>query len=92
MQRLIASSSIAVYKCYAVFVVYIQVTAATQPSFLQHAVHVDSTNRRLSVLGEVNRRFVVTPDLDALLGAMEATDNPPPTFDLGDGLLTMDTT
>lgn len=71
---------------------YVQVTAATQPSFLQHAVRLDSTNKRLCVLGEVNRRFVVTPDLDALLTAMELADNPPPAFELGEGLLTMDTT
>lgn len=71
--------------------VYVQVTAATQPSFLQHAVYLDSTNKRLCVLGEVNRRFVVTPDLDALLSAMGVADNPP-AFELGEGLFTMDTT
>ena len=43
------------------------------------------------MLGEVNRRFVVTPDIDALLEAMEVSDNPPPAFELGEGLLTMDT-
>ncbi|KAM5533857.1 hypothetical protein V8D89_012520 [Ganoderma adspersum] len=72
--------------------IVMDVTAATQPSFLQHAVRLDSTNKRLCVLGEVNRRFVVTPDLDALLTAMELADNPPPAFELGEGLLTMDTT
>ena len=59
-------------------------------SFLQHAVYLDAAKKRLCVLGEVNRRFVVTPDLDALLSAMELADNPP-AFELGDGLLTMDT-
>ncbi|RPD64407.1 hypothetical protein L226DRAFT_533687 [Lentinus tigrinus ALCF2SS1-7] len=68
------------------------VTAATQPSFLQHAIYMDQSNKRLCVLGEVNRRFVVTPDLDALLSAMEIADNPPPPFELGEGLLTMDET
>ncbi|KAI1796644.1 RNA polymerase III RPC4-domain-containing protein [Ganoderma leucocontextum] len=72
--------------------IVMDVTAATQPTFLQHAIYLDSTNKRLCVLGEVNRRFVVTPDLDALLSAMELADNPPPAFELGEGLLTMDTT
>ncbi|KAI0352301.1 hypothetical protein OH77DRAFT_798124 [Trametes cingulata] len=71
--------------------IVMDVTAATQPSFLQHAVYVDSSNKRLCVLGEVNRRFVVTPDIDTLLSSMELADNPP-TFELGEGLLTMDTT
>ena len=44
----------------------------------------------MCVLGEVNRRFVATPDLDVLLNAMDVADNPP-TFELSDGLLTMDT-
>ncbi|TBU30650.1 RNA polymerase III RPC4-domain-containing protein [Dichomitus squalens] len=70
--------------------IVMDVTAATQPSFLQHAIYLDATKKRLCVLGEVNRRFVVTPDLDALLNAMELADNPP-AFELGDGLLTMDT-
>ncbi|KAI0793894.1 RNA polymerase III RPC4-domain-containing protein [Fomes fomentarius] len=72
--------------------ILMDVTAATQPSFLQHAVHLDASTKRLCVLGEVNRRFVVTPDLDSLLTAMEVADAPPPTFELGEGLLIMDTT
>lgn len=44
-----------------------QVTAATHPSFLTHAVHLDRTKKRLYVLGEVNKRFVVSPDVDLLL-------------------------
>ncbi|KAH9846037.1 RNA polymerase III RPC4-domain-containing protein [Lenzites betulinus] len=71
--------------------ILLDVTAATQPSFLQHAVYVDTEHKRLCVLGEVNRRFVVTPDLDALLAGLEVADNPP-AFELGEGLLTMDTT
>ncbi|KAI9064046.1 hypothetical protein FKP32DRAFT_1591458 [Trametes sanguinea] len=71
--------------------ILMDVTAATQPSFLQHAVYVDGEHKRLCVLGEVNRRFVVTPDIETLLTSMELADNPP-TFELGDGLLTMDTT
>lgn len=50
--------------------VTLQVTAATQPSFLQHAVYLDDTKNRLIVLGEVNRRFIVSPDVDLLLEDM----------------------
>lgn len=31
-------------------------------------------NKRLHVMGEVNKRFVVSPDLDTLLHAMELRD------------------
>lgn len=31
-------------------------------------------NKRLHVLGEVNKRFVISPDLDALLTSMELAD------------------
>lgn len=51
-----------------------QVTAATQPSFLQHAVHIDSEKKRLNVLGEVNRRFIVSPNIDALLESLELAE------------------
>ncbi|CAE6457519.1 unnamed protein product [Rhizoctonia solani] len=47
-----------------------EVTAATQPSFLQHAVYHDQDKKRLVVLGEVNRRFIVSPDIDILLEDM----------------------
>ena len=62
----------------------IQVSAATQPSFLQHAVHLDPVEKRLCVLGEVNRRFVVSPDIDTLLTAMEQAEQPSPA-ELEDG-------
>lgn len=48
--------------------------AATQPSFLQHATYLDMTNKRLTVLGEVNKRFVVSPDVETLLAAMDMAD------------------
>ena len=71
---------------------FTQVTAATQPSFLQHAAHLDVKNKRLSVMGEVNKRFVVSPDVDALLSAMEDADRAKklPVGDGTDGLITMD--
>ncbi|VDB85008.1 unnamed protein product [Peniophora sp. CBMAI 1063] len=54
--------------------IVMDVTAATQPSFLQQATHVDHKSKRLHVLGEVHRRFVVTPDLDVLLTEMAKLD------------------
>lgn len=51
-----------------------QVTAATQPSFLQHAVHLDPEKKRVNVLGEVNRRFVVSPNIEALLASMQLAE------------------
>lgn len=55
---------------------FIKVTAGTQPSFLQHAVFVenDETRQSMTILGEVSRRFVVSPDVDALLDEMEHAD------------------
>ncbi|PVG02001.1 hypothetical protein CPB86DRAFT_780897 [Serendipita vermifera] len=50
------------------------VFAATQPSFLQQAVVLDLTNKKMNVLGNVTRRFVATPDIDALIDSTNATD------------------
>ncbi|KLO11606.1 hypothetical protein SCHPADRAFT_463611 [Schizopora paradoxa] len=69
----------------------LDVTAATQPSFLQHAVHVDVQNKKLCVLGEVNRRFVVSPNLDALIEQLEMADRGEQGLDISEGLITMDT-
>ena len=56
-------------------------TAATQPSFLQHIVYLDTrdegdgkTKKTMSVLGEVNRRFIVSPDVDVLLEQAEVAE------------------
>lgn len=51
-----------------------QVTAATQPSFLQHAAFLDMPNKRLNILGEVNKRFVVSPNVETLLAAMNIAE------------------
>ncbi|KAJ3564098.1 hypothetical protein NP233_g8510 [Leucocoprinus birnbaumii] len=48
----------------------LDVNAATQPSFLQQAVYLDTNNKQLVVLGEVNKQFVVSPDIDSLLETM----------------------
>jgi DNA-directed RNA polymerase III subunit RPC4 len=54
----------------------LQIFAATQPSFLQQAVVLDSETNTMSVLGPITRRFVATPDLDELLN--QAAQTPPP--------------
>ncbi|KAF8324322.1 RNA polymerase III RPC4-domain-containing protein [Cantharellus anzutake] len=66
------------------------VTAATQPSFLQHAVYLDPSEKggkevdkqntsteftRMTVIGEVARRFIVSPDVDAMLDELELESN-----------------
>jgi len=68
--------------------IVMDVTAATQPSFLQHAAYLDIPNKRLSVLGEVNKRFVVSPNVEALLSAMESADRTDP---VEENLTKMDT-
>ena len=44
------------------------------------------------MLGEVNRRFVVSPDIDTLLAAMEQDRQSQPTELEIEGLISMDTT
>lgn len=67
-----------------------QVSAATQPSFLQHAIYVDEENKQLKVLGAVNRRFVVSPDVEHLLDDIEAKERAKKEAELNDGLISMD--
>lgn len=71
--------------------IVMDVTAATQPSFLQQAIYLDNENKRLCVLGEVNRRFAVSPNVDTLLSALELAENPAESLEFGEGLITMDT-
>ncbi|KAF7308715.1 hypothetical protein HMN09_00721200 [Mycena chlorophos] len=61
--------------------ILLDVTAATQPSFLQHAVCLDIPEKRMVILGEVNKRFVVSPDIETLLTAMEVAERRPLTED-----------
>ncbi|KAJ6621308.1 RNA polymerase III RPC4-domain-containing protein [Mycena sp. CBHHK59/15] len=72
--------------------ILLDVTAATQPSFLQHAVCLDLSQKRLTVLGEVNKRFVVSPDIDTLLAAMEVADRAPTEIKGEEQLIRIDTT
>ena len=53
---------------------------------------MDPTEKRLCVLGEVNRRFIVSPDIDTLLSALEQAEQPQaPELEV-EGLISMDTT
>jgi len=71
--------------------ILLDVSAATQPSFLQQAVYIDKQKSKLCVLGEVNRRFIITPDIDALIVDLSVeSEQGIPGLD-GDGLITMDT-
>ncbi|KAF8603851.1 hypothetical protein BDV93DRAFT_493014 [Ceratobasidium sp. AG-I] len=75
--------------------IVMEVTAATQPSFLQHAVYLDNAKNRLVVLGEVNRRFIVSPDVDLLLEDMLVVEEQEKKrraeeAQKGDGLIKMD--
>ncbi|KAF8074814.1 RNA polymerase III RPC4-domain-containing protein [Lyophyllum atratum] len=72
--------------------IVLDVTAATQPSFLQQAVYLDKAEKRLIVLGEVNKRFAVSPDVEALLSAMELADKKPTMGLDSKDLIQMDTT
>lgn len=67
-----------------------KLNTATQPSFLQQAVNLDVAEKHLIVLGEVNKQFVASPNVEALLGAMEDEDNIPVLIDGEDNLIKMD--
>ncbi|KAF9447710.1 hypothetical protein P691DRAFT_801896 [Macrolepiota fuliginosa MF-IS2] len=86
-----------VYKSGAVKIrlvngILLDVNAATQPSFLQQAVRLDINEKRLTVLGEVNKQFVVSPDVESLLEGMERIDKSLPAFEGEDDLIKMDIT
>lgn len=72
--------------------ILLDVNSATQPSFLQQAVFLNMNEKRLNVLGEVNKQFVVSPNVDALLSAMELADAAPSTIESEEGLIKMDVT
>ena len=79
---------------FANLIVPLQVTGSTQPTFLQHVTYVDPENKRLCVLGEIYRRFAVSPDVEALLDRIEIAGKEQVVDDLGDldGMIVMDTT
>ncbi|PPQ63311.1 hypothetical protein CVT24_006756 [Panaeolus cyanescens] len=55
--------------------IILDVNTATQPSFLQQAVCLDKKHRRLTFLGEVNKQFVVSPNISALLDGLESEES-----------------
>ncbi|KAG8945616.1 hypothetical protein FRC04_000663 [Tulasnella sp. 424] len=71
------AGEIEVYKSGAVKMrfgkdIVMDITAATQPAFLQQIVHVDLQKQRMSVFGNVERRFIVSPDIDTLLNNLHS--------------------
>ena len=48
-------------------------------------------NKRLCVLGEVSKRFVVSPNVETLLAAMEAADSSTSVEQIKEDLTLMDT-
>lgn len=52
-----------------------------QPSFLQNVVYLDKTEKQMIVLGEINKQFVVSPNVDALLLALEKEEAKPNAFE-----------
>ena len=45
----------------------LQVTPGVPSTFVQNLTHLDAQHKSTTVLGEVNKTFVVTPDVDKLL-------------------------
>lgn len=52
---------------------------------------MDKGNKRMCVLGELNRRFVALPDLPTLLERIEVAEQPVPSILEDEGLIRMDT-
>lgn len=55
-------------------------------------MHLELNENRLAVLGEITKRFVVTPDVDALLSAMDAAESAGPVIEGEENMISMDTT
>ena len=53
-------------------------------------MHVDYENGRMDVLGEVNKRFIATPDVSTLLEQINASSVKSDDL-IGEGLISMDT-
>lgn len=50
------------------------------------------SNKRLTVLGEVDKQFVVSPDIESFLEGLDKADKSLPVFQGEDDLIKMDTT
>jgi len=66
--------------------------SATQLAFQEQAVILNRADNRLTVLGEIDKRYVVSPDVDALLVAMDVADRSVGVAEIEEGLIAMDTT
>jgi len=51
-----------------------QVSPGVSTTFVQQLVHMDRNKRNATVLGEVNKSFVMTPDIDRLLDELRLHD------------------
>lgn len=51
-----------------------QVSPGVSTTFVQQLVHMDRNKRNATVLGEVNKSFVMTPDIDRLLDELRMHD------------------
>lgn len=64
---------------------------AIQPNFFQQAVYLHRRDKQIIVIGDVNKTFVVSPDVDTLLTAMDEVDRAPgPSVDGEENLIKMD--
>lgn len=53
-------------------------------------MYLDEENKRMCVLGEVNKRFTVSPNVDMLLNALEVADKVPVVLEGEQDMITMD--
>ena len=51
-----------------------KVSPGVPTTFVQQLVHMDHHRRNATVLGEVNKNFVMTPDIDRLLDELRMHD------------------
>ncbi|KAF8636389.1 hypothetical protein AX17_003571 [Amanita inopinata Kibby_2008] len=71
--------------------ILLDVNVGTQPAFLQQAVCINRIEKQLTVLGEMNVKFIISPDVDTLLHAMDEEDrHSGPFIDGEDTLIKMD--
>ncbi|KAF8631910.1 hypothetical protein AX15_002167 [Amanita polypyramis BW_CC] len=57
--------------------ILLDVSTAIQPAFLQQAVYLQRREKHMIILGDVNKRFVISPDVDTLLMEMDEADKAP---------------
>jgi len=73
--------------------IVLDVAPANQVSFLEQAVHLDVSESKLTVLGEIYRRYIASPNVDTLLSAMDSLEKDSRTVLEGEeNLIRMDVT